>query len=93
MNANFRVGHLGKLGSVKAGLVLLDPPRGGCWSEDLEALEQITPKHILYISCNPTTLARDLSKLSLNYEVHSLDLVDLFPMTYHFETVVGLRRL
>ena len=92
-NANFRVGHLGELGTVKADLVLLDPPRGGCWSEDLEALERITPKHILYISCNPTTLARDLSKLSLNYEVHSLDLVDLFPMTYHFETVVGLRRL
>ena len=93
MNANFRVGHLGKLGSVKADLVLLDPPRGGCWSEDLEALERITPKHILYISCNPTTLARDLSKLSASYEVASLDLVDLFPMTYHFETVVGLRRL
>jgi 23S rRNA (uracil1939-C5)-methyltransferase len=93
VNANFRVGHLGKLGSVKADLVLLDPPRGGCWSEDLEALERITPKHILYISCNPTTLARDLSKLSASYEVASLDLVDLFPMTYHFETVVGLRRL
>jgi 23S rRNA (uracil1939-C5)-methyltransferase len=93
MNANFRVGHLGKLGSVKADLVLLDPPRGGCWSEDLEALERITPRHILYISCNPTTLARDLSKLSATYEVYSLDLVDLFPMTYHFETVVGLRRL
>jgi 23S rRNA (uracil1939-C5)-methyltransferase len=93
VNANFRVGHLGKLGSVKADLVLLDPPRGGCWSEDLEALERITPRHILYISCNPTTLARDLSKLSASYEVYSLDLVDLFPMTYHFETVVGLRRL
>jgi len=92
-NANFRVGHLAKLGSVKADLVLLDPPRGGCWSEDLEALERITPKHILYISCNPTTLARDLSKLRAKYEVASLDLVDLFPMTYHFETVVGLQRL
>ena len=92
-NTNFRVGHLGELGSVKADLVLLDPPRGGCWSEDLEALDRIAPQHILYISCNPTTLARDLSKLSGSYEVTSLDLVDLFPMTYHFETVVGLRRL
>ena len=92
-NTNFRVGHLGELGSVKADLVLLDPPRGGCWSEDLEALDRITPQHLLYISCNPTTLARDLSKLSASYEVTSLDLVDLFPMTYHFETVVGLRRL
>lgn len=92
-NVNFRVGHLNKLGSVKADLVLLDPPRGGCWAEDLEALDRIAPQHILYISCNPTTLARDLSKLNGSYEVASLDLVDLFPMTYHFETVVGLRRL
>ena len=91
-NTNFRVGHLGELGSVKADLVLLDPPRGGCWSEDLEALDRVAPHHILYVSCNPTTLARDLSTLSASYEVTSLDLVDLFPMTYHFETVVGLRR-
>ena len=92
-NTNFRVGHLAKLGSVKADLVLLDPPRGGCWSEDLEALDRIAPQHILYISCDPTILARDLSKLSAKYAVTSLDLVDLFPMTYHFETVVGLQRL
>ena len=92
-NTNFRVGNLAQLGSVKADLVLLDPPRGGCWSKDLEALERIAPQHILYISCNPTTLARDLSKLSASYEVASLNLVDLFPMTYHFETVVGLRRV
>ena len=92
-NTNFRVGHLGELCSVKADMVLLNPPRGGCWSEDLEALDRIAPQHLIYISCNPTTLARDLSKLSASYEVASLDLVDLFPMTYHFETVVGLQRL
>ena len=92
-NVNFRVGYLGTLGNVKADLVLLDPPRGGCWSEDLEALDRLAPRHLLYISCNPTTLARDLSKISASYEVASLDLVDLFPMTYHFETMVGLRRL
>lgn len=92
-NANFRVGYLAKLGSVKADLLLLDPPRNGCWREDLEAIERIMPQHILYISCNPTTLARDLSKLNASYEIASLDLVDLFPMTYHFETVAVLRRL
>ncbi len=92
-NTNFRVGHLAKLGSVKADFVLLNPPRAGCWSEDLAALDRIAPRHLLYISCDPTTLARDLSKLKANYEVCSLDLVDLFPMTYHFETVVGLQRL
>ncbi len=92
-NANFRVGYLAKLGSVKADLLLLDPPRNGCWREDLEAIERIMPQHILYVSCNPTTLARDLSKLNASYEIASLDLVDLFPMTYHFETVAVLRRL
>ena len=92
-NTNFRIGHLAKLGSIQADLVLFNPPRAGCWSEDLEALDRIMPRHILYISCNPTTLARDLSKLRASYEVCSLDLVDLFPMTYHFETVAGLRRL
>lgn len=92
-NTDFRAGHLAKLGSVKADMVLLNPPRSGCWSEDLEVLDRIAPQHLLYISCNPTTLARDLSKLSASYEVTSLDLVDLFPMTYHFETVVALQRL
>jgi 23S rRNA (uracil1939-C5)-methyltransferase len=91
-NTNLRIGHLAKLGNVKADLVLLNPPRAGCWSEDVAALDRITPQHILYISCDPATLARDLSKIRANYEVCSLDLVDLFPMTYHFETVVGLRR-
>jgi 23S rRNA (uracil1939-C5)-methyltransferase len=91
-NTNLRIGHLAKLGNVKADLVLLNPPRAGCWSEDLAALDRITPQHVLYISCDPATLARDLSKIRANYEVCSLDLVDLFPMTYHFETVVGLRR-
>lgn len=91
-NVNFRVGNVAKLNKIRADLVLLDPPRRGCWSEDLEALEEIAPKHILYISCNPTTLARDLSRLKANYEICALDLVDLFPMSYHFETAAWLQR-
>ena len=92
INVTFRVGNLAKLSKISADLVLLDPPRDGCWSEDLEVLERIAPQHILYISCNPATLARDLSRLKIDYEIGTLDLVDLFPMTYHFETVVWLER-
>ncbi|MCZ6679800.1 MAG: 23S rRNA (uracil(1939)-C(5))-methyltransferase RlmD [Candidatus Poribacteria bacterium] len=90
-NVSFRVGHLAALDKIHADLFVLDPPRGGCRSEDLEALERIAPRCILYISCNPTTLARDLARLKSNYEIRTLDLVDLFPMTYHFETVVWLQ--
>ena len=92
INVSFRAGNLAKLNRVGADLVVLDPPRGGCWSEDLDALKRIAPRHILYISCNPTTLARDLSQFKTNYEICTLDLVDLFPMTYHFETVVWLQK-
>jgi len=46
----------------------------------------------MYISCNPTTLARDLIKLKSVYKIENLDLVDLFPMTYHFETVAWLQK-
>jgi 23S rRNA (uracil1939-C5)-methyltransferase len=91
-NADFRVGHLAKINNIRADCILLNPPRGGCWPKDLDAVRRISPKHILYISCNPATLARDLSKLKETYQLCALDLVDLFPMTYHFETVVWLRR-
>ena len=89
-NVKFLVGNLAKLGRFEADLIVLNPPRGGCWPEDIEALKSIDSPHVLYISCNPTTLARDLLRLNENYEVCSLDLVDLFPMTYHFETVVSV---
>ena len=89
---DFRVGRLSQLRKIRADLVMLDPPRGGCRPEDLDALKRISPPQILYISCNPTTLARDLSRLKQEYEICTLDLVDLFPMTYHFETVAWLRK-
>ena len=92
-NVSFRVGNLGAIDKVvKADLILLNPPRQGCWSEDLEVAKDIAPANILYISCSSATLARDLSKLKGNYQICSLEMVDLFPMTHHFETVVWLRK-
>jgi 23S rRNA (uracil1939-C5)-methyltransferase len=73
-------------------LVVLDPPRAGAGVEVCQLLAQIAPQRIVYVSCDPVTLARDLATLQSSYEIGSLHLVDLFPQTYHQEAVVKLRR-
>ena len=68
-------------------LVVIDPPRSGC-KDILEDLARLDPKRIVYVSCNPSTLARDLKILSgLGYTLLESRLVDLFPQTYHIESV------
>jgi 23S rRNA (uracil1939-C5)-methyltransferase len=67
--------------------VLLDPPRAGIQAGALEALLALRARRILYISCNPATLARDASKLSENYALEKLTGVDLFPHTPGLECV------
>jgi 23S rRNA (uracil1939-C5)-methyltransferase len=73
-------------------LVVLDPPRAGAGVEVCQLLAQIVPRRIVYVSCDPVTLGRDLTTLQSSYEIESLHLVDLFPQTYHQEAVVKLRR-
>jgi 23S rRNA (uracil1939-C5)-methyltransferase len=74
-------------------LVVLDPPRAGLGAEGCGLLSRIGAAEVVYVSCDPTTLARDLSVLcGGGYDVVKLDLVDLFPQTFHLETVVRLRR-
>jgi 23S rRNA (uracil1939-C5)-methyltransferase len=53
----------------------------------------LNPKGIVYLSCNPSTLARDLKKLAGRYIVESIGLVDFFPQTYHIETLAFLGRI
>ncbi|MCD6489814.1 MAG: 23S rRNA (uracil(1939)-C(5))-methyltransferase RlmD [Thermodesulfobacterium sp.] len=82
--------------AVKEGeefdLVLLDPPRGGC-KELMKLLPEVAKKYIIYISCDVPTLVRDLLILKkLNYELIRLSLFDMFPQTYHFETVALLEK-
>ena len=73
--------------------VVLDPPRSGCESSLLEMLCNIKPKKIVYISCNPATLARDLKILLDNgYQADAVQPFDLFPRTFHVECVVRLCR-
>jgi 23S rRNA (uracil1939-C5)-methyltransferase len=73
-------------------LFLVDPPRTGLSREVLKRMVDFGPEWIYYISCNPSTLARDLGRLSELYEVDSIRLVDMFPQTYHIESLAKLRR-
>jgi len=73
---------------VKADVVIIDPPRKGCDTSVLEAVIKMNPKKIVYVSCNPSTLARDLRYLEDNgYKTMEVQPVDMFPYTYHVESV------
>lgn len=74
-------------------LVLLDPPRAGAGEESCTLLAELRPRQIRYLSCDPTTLARDLRVLTHSgYSLAALHLIDLFPQTYHLETLAVLNR-
>lgn len=73
-------------------LIVLDPPRAGAGVEVCQLLAPLAPAQIVYVSCDPVTLGRDLAVLQADYTIDSLHLVDLFPQTYHQEAVVRLRR-
>lgn len=72
--------------------LLLDPPRSGTEKETVEIILKLQPKQISYVSCEPSTLARDLKMLTENdYSIESIVVLDLFPQTHHVETVVRLK--
>ncbi len=78
---------------IKADVVVVDPPRKGCEKTLLEAIAATKPKRIVYVSCDPGTLARDLGILNgLGYETREVQPVDMFPQTSHVETCVLLQR-
>ncbi len=74
-------------------LVVVDPPRSGLGPETTAKLASVAAPTIVYVSCDPATLARDLRALTTSgYTIQSVTLADLFPQTFHLETVVELRR-
>ncbi len=76
---------------ISADVIVVDPPRKGCDSAVLETMLQIRPKRIVYISCDPATLARDLKILCQGrYKLQKVQPVDMFPHTTHVETCVLL---
>ncbi|SNV88327.1 23S rRNA (uracil(1939)-C(5))-methyltransferase RlmD [Clostridium cochlearium] len=78
---------------IKADVVVVDPPRKGCEKSLLEAMANMSPEKIVYVSCDPATLARDLGVLEkLGYKTIRVQPVDMFSNTYHVENVVLLEK-
>lgn len=78
---------------TKPDIIILDPPRKGCSKRVLEAVSRLNPEHIIYVSCDPATLARDLHILKkLGYKTYEIQPVDMFPQTCHIECVARLKR-
>lgn len=77
--------------NIKADVVFVDPPRKGCDRTALETLLEIEAKRMVYVSCNPATLGRDLKILEEKYELQKLAICDMFPWTSHVECVMALQ--
>ena len=95
-NIEFR---LGKTEEVLGGLelrpdaVVLDPPRVGCHPAALDAVSDVAPERVVYVSCDPASLARDLAHLSrAGFDVAEVQPLDMFPQTHHVECVATLTR-
>ncbi|MCR8849423.1 23S rRNA (uracil(1939)-C(5))-methyltransferase RlmD [Rossellomorea sp. SC111] len=71
-------------------VVVVDPPRTGCDNKLLDTLKEVKPKTFVYVSCNPSTLAKDIDYLKKQYRVEYLQPVDMFPQTAHVEVVAKL---
>ena len=96
INAEFLLGDAGEVferltaQGEKYSTVFVDPPRKGLDQKFIDTLLRLKPEKIVYVSCEPETLARDIKLLSNKYEIKAAQPVDMFPMTFHVETIVGL---
>ena len=73
-------------------VIIMDPPRRGSTKEFISAVKEIKPRTVIYVSCDPVTLARDLNLFKDTYDIVKVQPVDMFPNTLHVETVVLLSR-
>jgi 23S rRNA (uracil1939-C5)-methyltransferase len=84
---------LRRFAQAEPDLVVMDPPRAGVDAGSLKLLAALRPRKIHYLSCSPPTLARDLNFLVGHaYQLHSIELFDFFPQTYHIESLAKLTR-
>ncbi len=74
-------------------VMIIDPPRTGMHKDVVKQVLAIAPEKVVYVSCNPATLARDLEMLALEYEIKQIQPIDMFPHTYHIESIALLNRL
>lgn len=95
-NIDFMCGKVGEeLSKIhdNIDLIITDPPRSGMDSKTIEIIKDKNPNKIIYMSCDPITMARDLKELSEMYEVDKIKLFDMFPNTHHVESVCILKLL
>jgi 23S rRNA (uracil1939-C5)-methyltransferase len=95
-NCRFVAGDIKDLLSkldVRPDVMIIDPPRDGMHKDVVKQVTDMGPKRIVYVSCNPATLARDLGMLKKDYHVSEVQPVDMFPHTYHIESVAKLDRI
>ncbi len=91
-NTEFIIGDLNKSVKIKDKIntIIVDPPRSGMGTPVKEAINKILPNKIIYMSCNPNTLIRDLNELKDIYEIKNITALDMFSYTYHLESIVLL---
>ncbi|MBW2602822.1 MAG: 23S rRNA (uracil(1939)-C(5))-methyltransferase RlmD [Deltaproteobacteria bacterium] len=92
-NCRFVLGDIKeKLAELKAApdVMIIDPPRAGMHKDVVRNILELAPARIVYVSCNPATMARDLGMLKESYRVLEVQPVDMFPHTHHIESVAGL---
>lgn len=92
-NAKFLCGDVSKLinGFIIADTIIVDPPRSGLDKHTIDVLNKLNLKKIVYVSCDPMTLSRDINLLT-KYKFRNITMVDMFPQTYHVENVCLLSR-
>ena len=71
-------------------LLIIDPPRAGMHKDVLARVMALSPDNIIYISCNPATMGRDIGHMIQDYELIEIQPVDMFPHTYHIEAIAKL---
>ncbi len=81
-----------KIKNLKADMIIVDPPRSGLTKEGINDILKINPEKLIYISCDPITLTRDLKLLNEKYDIKEVTPVEMFPNTYHIENVVLLEK-
>lgn len=99
-NAEFFVGDVEKTlpefiekNNIKPDVIFIDPPRKGCEKTALDTMLKIVPERIVYVSCNPATLARDIKILEEKYSTEKISICDMFPFTSHIECVVAMKKV
>jgi 23S rRNA (uracil1939-C5)-methyltransferase len=94
-NVRFQQGQMERQSVEALGapeIIIADPPRKGLAAELINKILEIKPQKIIYLSCNPTSLARDLKMLTASYKVKEIIPYDFFPQTTHVETLALLEK-